>query len=274
MRYLIPAAGMGRRMGDMLGGLPKCMIDIGGEPLIGRLLRQIRTFDPVADIHVVLGCGSEVVAPVVGSAKIILNPFFEVTGIDASLWFARESFDRSVMMIHADLVLSDRLAAALFAAEPPTLMAFDSSTRDPREINVAVSAGRVMRFDENLADFSGIYAGVLKLSGRAAAAFAASLDRQIRGGLHDPKAYYFHVVRALIEDFGIGVSAFDIAGADWQEIDRPCDLAAAKARFDRAPAADSPQPAANIAVVSHPGPSNRLAQPDPEWHAARRTVES
>ena len=34
MRYLIPAAGMGRRMGDTLRGLPKCMIDIGGEPLI------------------------------------------------------------------------------------------------------------------------------------------------------------------------------------------------------------------------------------------------
>jgi choline kinase len=251
MRYLIPAAGMGRRMGDTLGGLPKCMIDIGGEPLIGRLLRQIRSVEPGADIHVVLGCGSEVVAPVVGSAKIILNPFFDVTGIDASLWFARDSFDQSVMVIHADLILSDRLAAALFAAEPPTLMAFDSSMRDPREINVAVSAGRVMRFDENLADFSGIYAGVLKLSGRAAAAFAASLDRQIRGGLHDPKAYYFHVVRALIEDFGISVSAFDIAGADWQEIDRPCDLAAAKARFDPAPAANSPRPAANNTVVSH-----------------------
>ena len=48
------------------------------------------------------------------------------------------------------------LPAALFAAEPATLMAFDSSIRDPREINVAVSAGRVTRFNENLTDFSGI----------------------------------------------------------------------------------------------------------------------
>jgi choline kinase len=272
MRYLIPAAGMGRRMGDTLGGLPKCMIEIGGEPLIGRLLRQIRTNDPAAEIHVVLGCGSELVAPVVGSATIILNPFFDVTGIDASLWFARESFDRSVMVIHADLVLSDRLAAALLAAESPTLMAFDSSMRDPREINVAVSAGRVLRFAENLADFSGIYAGVLKLSGRAAAAFAESLDRQIRGGLHDPKAYYFHGVRALIEDFGIGVSAFDIAGDDWQEIDRPCDVAAAKARFERAHAVESSRPEASNAVVSAPG-SAWPAEPVQEW-AARHAIES
>jgi choline kinase len=173
------------------------------------------------------------------------------------------------MVIHADLVLCDRLAAALFAAEPPTLMAFDSSMRDPREINVAVSEGRVVRFDENMTEFSGVYAGVLKLSSHGAAAFAESLDRQIRGGFNDPKAYYFHVVRALIENFGIGISAFDIAGADWQEIDRPCDLAAARARFDH-PAAESSEPAAR--VTSQPGPSAPPAQPPEVGFAAQRTA--
>ena len=274
MRYLIPAAGMGRRLGDTLGGLPKCMIEIAGEPLIGRLLRQIRTSDPAADIHVVLGCRSEVVTPVVGSAKIVLNPFFDITGIDASLWFARQSFDRSLMVIHADLVLCDRLAAALFAAEPPTLMAFDSSMRDPREINVAVSEGRVVRFDENMTEFSGVYAGVLKLSSHGAAAFAESLDRQIRGGFNDPKAYYFHVVRALIEDFCIDISAFDIAGADWQEIDRPCDVAAARARFDHAPGAASSGPAARGSLTGHAGPSDPRALPDQESAIVSRSVSS
>ena len=255
MRYLIPAAGMGRRMGDTLGGLPKCMIEIGGEPLIARLLRQIRSADPAADIHVVLGCGSELVTPHVRGTKIVMNPFFDVTGIDASLWFARSAFDQAVMVVHADLVLSDRLAAALFAAEPVTLMAFDSSMRDPREINIAISRGRVVRFDENLVDFNGIYAGVLKLSAAAAAAFAASLDRQIRGGMHDPKAYYFHVVRSLIEDFDIDVGAFDIAGGEWQEIDRPCDLAAARARFDT----PSAKAVATDAVTNRSAPSSRLS---------------
>ena len=97
-----------------------------------------------------------------------------------------------------------------------------------------------------------------ELSGRAAAAFAETLDRQIRGGMHDPKAYYFHVVRALIDDFGIRVSAFDIAGAAWQEIDRPCDLAAAKARFDGAPTSDPPKRAAS---------SNAGGQPESTWPA-------
>ena len=85
MRYLILAAGMGKRMGSAGAAGPKCLIDIGGEPLIGRLLRQIRTHDPAADIHVVLGYRAETVAPVLAGCRIVINPFFDITGINASL---------------------------------------------------------------------------------------------------------------------------------------------------------------------------------------------
>ena len=72
-------------MGGAPGGLPKCMSEIAGEPLIVRLLRQIRTTDPAADIHVVLGYRREVVLPVLGKANVILNTLFDVTGMDTSL---------------------------------------------------------------------------------------------------------------------------------------------------------------------------------------------
>ena len=89
MRYLILAAGMGKRMGNAGLAPPKCLIDIDGEPLIGRLLRQIRTYDPAADVHVVLGYRAETVAPALPGCPIVVNPFFDITGINASLWFAR-----------------------------------------------------------------------------------------------------------------------------------------------------------------------------------------
>jgi len=65
MRYLILAAGMGRRLGGAQAGVPKCLIEIGGEPLLGRLLRQIRRHDPAAEVVVVLGYRAETIAPVV-----------------------------------------------------------------------------------------------------------------------------------------------------------------------------------------------------------------
>ncbi len=230
MRYLILAAGLGRRMGGAGVGLPKCLIDIGGETVIGRLLRQIRTHDPAADIHVVLGFRADTVAPVVPGCRIVVNPFFDITGINASLWFARESFDRALMVIHGDVVLADELAASLLAANAESLIAFDSSVRDPKEINVTVCDGRVTRFGVNFSGFTGAYAGILKLSDRAADAFARTLDRRIRRGFNEARTYYFFVIRALLDDYGIRFSAIDFAGHRWQEIDYIEDVVKARLR--------------------------------------------
>ena len=230
MRYLILAAGLGRRMGKTGPALPKCLIDIDGETVIGRLLRQIRSHDAAAEVHVVLGYRSEMVASAIGGCRVILNPFFDITGINASLWFARESFDRPLMMIHGDLVLADDLAANLIGAGSESLIAFDSTIRDPKEINVAVADGRVTRFGVNYAPFSGSYAGVLKLSERAAGAFADTLDRRVRRGFNEARTYYFFVIRTLIDDYGITFAPFDFAGHRWQEIDYVQDVAAARAK--------------------------------------------
>ena len=230
MRYLILAAGLGRRMGKTGPALPKCLIDIDGETVIGRLLRQIRSHDAAAEVHVVLGYRSEMVASAIGGCRVIVNPFFDITGINASLWFARESFDRPLMMIHGDLVLADDLAANLIGAGSESLIAFDSTIRDPKEINVAVADGRVTRFGVNYSPFSGSYAGALKLSERAAGAFAETLDRRVRRGFNEARTYYFFVIRTLIDDYGITFAPFDFAGHRWQEIDYVQDVAAARAK--------------------------------------------
>src|SRR6185437_11162629 len=141
MRYLIPAAGMGRRMGDAAAGAPKCLIEVNGETLIARLLRQIRASDPRADIHVIVGFRSDAVVPLIAGCRIIVNPFFDRTGINGSIWLARESFEQPVTLIHADLLLGDDLARELFTAAPETLMAYDSSLRNDAEVNVAVDDG-------------------------------------------------------------------------------------------------------------------------------------
>lgn len=246
MRYLILAAGMGKRMRPPgpasparnaprghIGPrpqLPKCLIEIDGEPLIRRLVRQIHTHDPVADIRVVLGYRAEVVAPHVEGCEIVLNPFFDLTGINASLWFARSAFTAPLMVLHGDVVLSDELAAALLGAEAESLVAFDSAVRDAREINVTVVDGRVTRFGVNFAGFSGAYAGVLKLSAHAARSFADTLARRVERGFNEARTYYFFVLRALIADPEVDLAGFDFARHRWKEVDVPADVGIARER--------------------------------------------
>lgn len=215
---------MGRRMGSAYARTPKCLIDVGGEPLVARLLRQIRATDAQADVHVVLGFESGAVAPWVEGCRVVLNPFFDITGINASLWFARASFDRPLTMIHGDVVLSDALAADLFSAAPASLVAYDSSVLDPAEINVAVDGGRVTRFGVNFTGFAGAYAGIVKLSAHAAQLFADTLERRVRRGFNEPRTYYFFVMRRLLADPGVRFAPFDFAARGYWEIDRPEDV--------------------------------------------------
>jgi choline kinase len=228
VRYLLLLAGMGRRMGAQYAHAPKCLIDIAGEPLVARVLRQIRAADPDADIHVVLGFRCEAVAPWVTGCEVVINPFFDITGINASLWFARASFDRSLIIIHGDIVLSDALAGDLFAAAAQSLVAYNSSVLDPAEINVAVADGRITRFGVNFGGYAGAYAGIVKLSAHAARVFAATLDQRIRRGCNEPRTYYFFVMRRLIAEPGVRFTPFDVAGRGSWEIDRPGDVVAVR----------------------------------------------
>ena len=41
MQAIILAAGMGKRLGELTKGNTKCMVEVGGETLIARLLRQL-----------------------------------------------------------------------------------------------------------------------------------------------------------------------------------------------------------------------------------------
>jgi len=231
MRYLIPAAGMARRLGDALGGRPKCLIEIAGEPLIARLIRQIRANDAAADIHVVLGYRSADVLPHVEGCRIVLNPFFDVTSIVASLWLARASFDQALMLIHGDLVLSDPLFARLAAAPHPTLIGYDSSILKAHEINVRVARDKLVGFGEKIDEYHGIYGGVLKLADDASLRFREALEARVERGFNEPNGYYFFIVRKMLREQGIEFPVFDFAGERWQEIDHIADIASAQARF-------------------------------------------
>ena len=179
----------------------------------------------------VLGYRAETVAPVLAGCRIV----------DQSV--LRHHRNQCVAVVCARIVRSRadgdswrRGALGRPGGEPhrgrrsDSLIAFDSTVRDPKEINVAVADGEVTRFGVNFDGFTGAYAGILKLSERAASAFAQTLDRRIRRGFNEARTYYFFVIRALIDDYGIRFAPFDFAGHRWQEIDYVEDIAAARSR--------------------------------------------
>jgi len=231
MRYLILAAGMGKRLRDHAHRGPKCLIEIGGTTLLEKLINQIERTDNHADIVVVAGYKYQEVMEKATRCHIIVNPFFDITGINASIWFARSYFDEDILMINGDIVFSDLMMELMIKSTSPSFICYDSSIMDDKEINVRVSDNRVVKFGVNFKEYSGAYAGVIKFCKTDGQLFANLLDERIKRGFNEARTYYFAFIRRMINDYNVCFHPFDFAGYTWTEIDFAHDLSRARTLF-------------------------------------------
>jgi choline kinase len=142
-RAIILAAGRGTRMGD---GRPKPLVEVGGVPLIVRVLRILETLG-VWEVAVVLGHRSQEVAR--GVRRALLSPrlrvsFFENPAYDlpngVSLRMARTFVSERTLVLMADHVFEVGMLAPLVALEPgrsETVLAIDRDLRRVYDIDDA-----------------------------------------------------------------------------------------------------------------------------------------
>jgi L-glutamine-phosphate cytidylyltransferase len=232
MKYLVLAAGMGKRLNGSAQARPKCLIEVQGETLIERLVRQIRQHDSSHDINVVVGFKYPEVAAKIPGCSLFVNPFFDITGINASIWFGKGCFDADILMINGDIVFSDELIRNIIGCNGDSHICYDSSILDPKEINLRVADNRVVRFGVNFKDYSGAYAGVIKFSKNHAQLFVRLLDDRIKKGFNEPRTYYFSFIRQMIIQYNVHFYPFDFAEYAWAEIDYVHDLVRARELFD------------------------------------------
>ena len=91
---LLLAAGPGCRLAPMTDALPKCLVSVGGVPILERLVRALDThgFDRLV---IVTGYRAETIRDYLGerfggiAIEYILSPLFETTNNTYSLWLAR-----------------------------------------------------------------------------------------------------------------------------------------------------------------------------------------
>ncbi len=102
---IILAAGRGARLGDLTVQKPKCLIDVGGEPLISYQLELMKRFGYTKQI-VVTGYRSEQVCDEVGDCLTIHNPYWEKNNMVASLFRAIQHIYGTVVISYADIAFS------------------------------------------------------------------------------------------------------------------------------------------------------------------------
>jgi choline kinase len=226
MHALILAAGRGSRL---IEAMPKCLVEVGGRPLLLHQLDALTRAGAERVTLVVGHCHAQVRAAAGGAATFVLNDRYAVTNSLYSFWLAQAAVKGDLFVLNCDVLFPSDILDQLVGTGGSAL-AFDSGSGEEDEhMKVCVRRGRLVRMSKQLPPGSchGENVGVLRLTEAAAqAAFAAAASLVHRGQERD---WLGAAVNAIAHRHPI--ACVDVAGVPWVEIDFPHDLAAARTQI-------------------------------------------
>jgi choline kinase len=236
MRAIILAAGRGLRLQQADDRqMPKCLLQFGGMSLLERHLRLLKGAG-VDEIVLALGYRHERVEAEIERLhwqprpEIVVNPRFELGSV-LTVHTAADAMTRGgdVLLMDADVLYDQRIAAALVAGEQPqnrVLIDRDFEAGD-EPVKLCISGGVPVELRKKLApeliyDTIGESVGFFRFDQAGARRLAELVAGYIaRDCAHMP---HEEAVRDLLLERSHVFDVADVTGAPWIEIDFPTDV--------------------------------------------------
>jgi L-glutamine-phosphate cytidylyltransferase len=231
MRALILSAGQGSRLLPLTRDRPKCMLPVGGRPVIEWQVRQLAA-GGIGEIVVVLGFKADLVeahlATLAGPTlriRTIFNPFYNVADNLGSCWLARGEMARDFIVLNGDTLFEPAILGQLLASPvaPITVTIDRKANYDADDMKVRTEGTRLREIGKTLPldRVNGESIGMLLFRGDGPRLFADAVDRTMRtpDGL---KWWYLKVIDMLAQDDVVETES--IEGRKWGEIDFHEDL--------------------------------------------------
>jgi choline kinase len=233
MKSVVLAAGVASRLRPLTDALPKCLLPVGGRPILERALAHQATLGIDEAIVVTGWLGDKVRAAVASwrlplAVRFVDNPDHARTNNEYSLWLAAPQVAGEAFVLHdGDIVFDAAVLARVLAVPHASALAMRRAVDlGSEEMKARVDAnGRVLEISKRIrpADAAGEVPGVQRFSAQASARLCATLDERVRGrGLRGEwyEAALDELVRA-----GEPLHVVDVQGDYLAEIDTPEDLA-------------------------------------------------
>jgi choline kinase len=229
MQALILAAGDGGRMRALSAQAPKSLLNVGGRPIILRVIEALRA-GGVRDITIVTGYHADALrsalaasAPADVRLRFVENDAPDL-GNARSIWAAREAMRGSFVLTMADHIADESMVRALIdGADGRCRLAVDradaSADRADEATLARVVDGRVVALGKALSRWNALDTGLFWCT---PAVFGA-----ITPALRDGEAGAVFATLARTGE----LDAVDVTGGAWIDIDTPQDLERAQAMF-------------------------------------------
>ena len=246
LHVIIPAAGMGRRMGPEQHG-PKSLIEIAGRTILEHTLAALEARG-VTRLSLIVGYQRERFMQLLGPAygrlgiEYIISEEYATTEHGWSLYQAKHSWQRggrqTVLFMDADNVFAPALLDRLLQAPDDDLVMVDpylaAATQD--EELVLGSGGRVTGFvrgrTADYPDFAGGFVGMNRFSPRYMDRLFRHMDELFaeRGRMFK----YERVFDDLLQRHGIAPGYLEIGGHRWVNVNQQDNLRLATAILEAA----------------------------------------
>ncbi len=242
MKVIILNAGKGGRLGALTEERPKCLVDVGGRPILDYQLDALRLAG-VTELVMVVGYREEAVRAHLArypefSVTFIGNPDYANTNTAYSLWLARHEMTSDFLYFNGDVLFHPQLVERLVTAPAENALAVEHKRCGDEEVKVILDGSRITAIGKEVDQNSsfGEFIGIARFSGRVGPLFRKTLEEVIeRRKLL--KNYFETAVDLMLDQAPF--TSVDITDLPCIEIDFPEDLERARTvvlpRFTEAP---------------------------------------
>jgi len=217
------AAGTGSRLRPLTDNLPKCLLEVGGRPLLDYQLEALATHG-VEDILVVTGHAAGEITRRYPRLRTLHDPEYATTNNLHSLWAARREFaGRDFVCLHTDLLFHPAILGPCLESRADVGVALDRALVE-ETMKARVEDDRVVEISKSIprAKMFGTFLGIARFSARAAAALPDVLGSLVARE-ENRQAYFTACVPALAAK-GFPATFTLTEGLPWVEIDSLADL--------------------------------------------------
>ena len=235
MKAIILSAGQGSRLGQLVNGKPKCLIEFNGRTLLDRQLDTLEACG-VGDVTVVTGFRDDAIEAALarraGGPKVttVYNPFYKVADNLGSLFVARAAIEGDTLVWNGDTLVSEALMRRVLDNRQDgicvTIDRKDGYDDDDMKV-VVDDEGRLHAIGKRLpkGNVNAESIGLLAFRGDGAERFRKAIDTAIRSP-EGTTIWYLRVIHHIAQKSDVWT--FDIRGEEWGEVDFPEDVANAE----------------------------------------------
>lgn len=224
IRAIIPAAGKSARLFPHSQDLPKGLVPVGEKTILRRTIDSLQACG-IGEIILITGFQENKIRDQLkNEVKYIHNPFFTVSNVLASVWFACPEMKGPLLILYSDLLFDTNFLNTLLLDDNDISLAITSSIIDREAEKVVVKDGYILEISKDIpisqTDYE--FAGIAKFSETGALILRETLEEMAREeGFLD--LYFTAAIERLILK-GHNINTIIISSDQWIDIDFPKDL--------------------------------------------------